>query len=141
MHDDEIHHPRSPSEFLSEDATARELWEHVQAAGAYEHHRREGDTHYIAFVDTRKLLESRRTGKTLVEKLVGAVSKSGNRPSVLLVPRRSRARVLLAAKMCRAFEAVTGIRPRILAATQKRVDGTVGTLDLLSTESSSTRTC
>ena len=114
--------PRSPSEFLCEDTTARELWEHVQAAGAYEHHRREGDTHYIGFVDTQKLLETSRIGKTLVEKLASVVSNSGNRPSVLLAPRRARAR-LLARKMCRALEAATGIRPRILEATQKRSTG------------------
>jgi hypothetical protein len=94
----------------------------VQAAKAYEHHRREGDTHYIGFVDTRKLLESRKIGKILVGKLVDVVHKSGNRPAVLLAPHRSPARIL-AAKMSRAFEAVTGVRPRIVEATQKRTTG------------------
>jgi hypothetical protein len=73
-------------------------------------------------VDTRKLLESREIGKILVRKLVDVVNMSESRPGILLAPHRSRARVL-AAKMSRAIETVTGFRPRILEATQKWTTG------------------
>jgi len=113
---------RSPSEFLKEDQSAQELWKFADAAMAYEHHRKEGDTHYIGFIDTRKLLESREIGSVLVTKLIDVLVKSGNEPSVLLVPQRTRAR-LLAVKMSRVIAGLGGIRPRILYAVRKRTSG------------------
>jgi len=114
--------PRSPSEFLNGDPIAREMWSYIHSTGAYEHHRREGDTHYIGFVDTRKLLEAREIGKRLVDRLVDATCKSGGRPTFLLVPNRSRA-CLFAAMMSRAFDSVIGIRPKLLTATRKWTTG------------------
>jgi hypothetical protein len=114
--------PRSPSQFLQEDSGARELWSYVQTAEAYEHHRREGDTHYIGFVDTRKLMECRDIGKDLVYKLVDVIFKSGNRPTFLIVPHRSRAGIL-AKMMTRAFESRSGTRPQTIVATRKWTTG------------------
>jgi len=110
--------PRSASQFLMEDENARELWELVRTTGAYEHHRREGDTHYVGFVDTRKLLGSRTIAANLVQRLAGIVNKSGNNPSVLLVPRRCRAGIL-AVRMRQVFAASGGTPPRIIKAARK----------------------
>jgi orotate phosphoribosyltransferase len=109
---------RSPSQFLNEDSSARELWEYVKKTQAYEHHRKEGDTHYIGFVDTRKLLEAKKIGKALVERLTNVVANSGNTPNVLLVPNRARAE-LLAEKMSLAIGAHVGARPRLVKASRK----------------------
>ena len=114
--------PRSPSQFLQEDPSAQDLWSHVQTAEAYEHHRREGDTHYIGFVDTRKLLECRGVGSDLVDRLVDVILKSGNRPTFLVMPQRSRAGILTK-MMTRTFESRVGIRPRVLVATRKWTTG------------------
>lgn len=114
--------PRSPSQFLQDNPSAKELWSYVQAAEAYEHHRREGDTHYIGFVDTRKLMECRGIGEELVDKLVDVVSKSGNQPTYLLVPNRSRAG-LLAQLATKAFHAKCGFRPETVVATRKWTTG------------------
>jgi orotate phosphoribosyltransferase len=109
--------PRSPSDFLNQDGNARELWEYVSRANAYEHHRREGDTHYIAFVDTQKLLENREIATALVAKLAEAIRNSGPLPDVLLVPKRARAR-LLAVRLARALGAFRGARPKIVYAAK-----------------------
>lgn len=114
--------PRSPSEFLDEDENARELWKVVEATGAYEHHRREGDTHYIGFVDTRKLLTSRAVGKALTDKLVNILSRTGNRPTVLLVPSRVRAE-LFARMLAGELRKVAEHRLRIVTAQRKWTTG------------------
>ncbi|MGE3778688.1 MAG: hypothetical protein AB7F89_16010, partial [Pirellulaceae bacterium] len=114
--------PRSPSEFLLEDPSAKELWSYVQAAEAYEHHRREGDTHYIGFIDTKKLMECSSVGKDLVTKLAATIFNSGNRPAYLLTPHRSRAG-LLAEMMTREFRRVYGFRPQTIVGTRRWTTG------------------
>jgi len=114
--------PRSPSQFLLEDASARELWSYVQTAEAYEHHRREGDTHYIGFVDTKKLMECGQIGKDLVAKLVDVIFNSGNRPAYLLIPHRSRAGIL-AEMMSREFGRTHGFQPETVVATRRWTTG------------------
>jgi hypoxanthine-guanine phosphoribosyltransferase len=105
--------PRSPTEFLNQDGNARELWEYISQANAYEHHRREGDTHYIAFVDTQKLLEHREIGATLVAKLAEAIRSCGQLPDVLLVPKRIRAQ-MLATRLSKALGVFRGVRPKVV---------------------------
>ncbi len=114
--------PRSPSQFLQEDPSARELWSYVQTAEAYEHHRREGDTHYIGFVDTKKLMECGQIGKDLVAKLVDVIFNSGNRPGYLLIPHRSRVGIL-AEMMSREFVRAHGFRPKTVVATRRWTTG------------------
>lgn len=114
--------PRSPSQFLQEDASARELWSYVQTAEAYEHHRREGDTHYIGFVDTKKLMECGQIGNDLVAKLVDVIFNSGNRPAYLLIPHRSRVGIL-AEMISREFGRAHGVHPETVVATRRRTTG------------------
>jgi orotate phosphoribosyltransferase len=85
---------RSPSEFLEYDASAREFWSHVDRVGAYEHHRIERGAHYLAFVDTLKLLQHPGIGPELVRRLRDLVVHGGLVPDVLLVPRLQRAQHL-----------------------------------------------
>ncbi|MBW3595883.1 MAG: hypothetical protein KY475_01255 [Planctomycetes bacterium] len=86
-------HPRSPSEFLAENEEAREFWRLVDLAHAYEHHRKEEQTHYIAFVDTRKLLEHPEVGSPLITQLSARIRECVE-PDVLLAPNRPRGKVL-----------------------------------------------
>jgi hypothetical protein len=93
---------RSPSEFLAYDSHSREFWEFVDRVGAYEHHRVERKTHYVAFVDTLKLLQHPRIGCLLVEKLRDVIERRGVVPDIVLVPGWQRAQ-LLAGRLIRAF--------------------------------------
>jgi orotate phosphoribosyltransferase len=95
-------HPLSPQAFLEEDPQAREFWGLVDRARAYEHHRQEGRRHYLAFVDTTRLLGHPVTGPLLVEKLRAEVSRIAGVPDVLLVPGRARA-VLLGRALANAL--------------------------------------
>jgi len=107
-------HPRSPSEFLAENAEAREFWRLVDLARAYEHHRKEENTHYIAFVDTRKMLEHEEVGPTIVRRLSERISNT-MRPEVLLVPNRVRGQILaklLASSLSSPSEVVRVIAAR-----------------------------
>lgn len=85
---------RSPSQFLDYDPDAREFWECVDEVGAYEHHRVERGAHYIAFVDTLKMLEHVEVGKRVVGKLRDLLLDQAAPAEVLLVPNRKRAKVL-----------------------------------------------
>lgn len=114
--------PRSPSQFLDEDANARDLWRVMQATEAYEHHRREGDTHYIGFVDTKKLLESRKVGKELTQKMADLVRKSGAQPTVFLVPGRARAS-LFARMLANTLRHGDEVRPQIVTVCRKWSSG------------------
>lgn len=109
--------PRSPSEFLSTHPEALEFWTYVDRARAYEHHRREGDTHYIAFIDTHKLLEHPEIGPSLVERLLDRIMDGGEPPEVLLIANRPRAR-LLAEMLARSFG--SSCRPTIVVARRPR---------------------
>ena len=86
--------PQSPSDFLSQDAAARELWTLVDMAAAYEHHHREGDRHYLGFLNTHRLLTHRKTQGVLVGRFRDVVLARLGAPEVLLVPRRARALLL-----------------------------------------------
>jgi orotate phosphoribosyltransferase len=85
---------RSPSQFLDYAPDAREFWEYVDAVGAYEHHRIERGTHYVAFVDTLKLLEHAEIGPRLVRKLHDLLLDRSGPPEVLLAPNLQRAKTL-----------------------------------------------
>lgn len=109
--------PRSPSDFLIENPEVREFWEYIDLAHAYEHHRREEQAHYIAFIDTRKLLEHPDVGPILVERLRERALASGVPPDVLLIANRPRARLLaqmLAASLAQRCS------PKIIVARRPR---------------------
>jgi orotate phosphoribosyltransferase len=87
--------PRSPGEFLAENLEAADFWKQVDTARAYMHHRMEGDTHYISFIDTAKLLTHETIGPTIVGKLVARLPKLGGTPDVILFPgAKARSRLL-----------------------------------------------
>jgi orotate phosphoribosyltransferase len=90
---------RSPSQFLDYDADAREFWEYVDLVGAYEHHRVERGAHYIAFVDTLKMLEHPEVGAKVVAKLRDLLLDRADSPEAILVPNLKRAKVL-AERLC-----------------------------------------
>lgn len=118
-------HPRSPSEFLAENAEAREFWHLVDRARAYEHHRKEENTHYIAFVDTRKLLEHEEVGPTIVSRLSERIVAT-MRPEILLVPNRIRGQILarmLAASLSLRSESVRLIAARRMQRRGEQVAG------------------
>lgn len=85
---------RSPTDFLAQDEKAAEFWSYIEESQAYEHHRIERGTHYIAFVDTERLLNSPDIGDTLASNLARKVVTASGLPGCLLVPRRKRARIL-----------------------------------------------
>lgn len=85
---------RSPSEFIAKNDEAREFWELVNRADAYQKHFVERNCHYTAFVDTGKLLQHESIGTTLVESLREKVSQHRVLPTVFLVPQRRRASLL-----------------------------------------------
>lgn len=95
--------PRSPSTFLVEDPLAREFWEVVDAAHAYEHHRIIGRRHYLGFVDTAQLLTHPTTGAFVVDRLCRRVVDRSGIPDVVLVPARARS-VLLGRLLVERFE-------------------------------------
>ena len=110
--------PRSPGEFLGQNPEAAEFWKLVDAARAYEHHRVEGHTHYLAFIDTERLLTHETIGQSIVGKLAAQLPAVVGVPDVILVPSRARAH-LLAEKMLRII--ASGDRlwpPDIISATQ-----------------------
>src|SRR5439155_10736694 len=51
-----LSNPRSPSQFIAYNNEAREFWQMVDTADAYEKHFVERNCHYTAFVDTARLL-------------------------------------------------------------------------------------
>lgn len=90
--------PRSPTQFLQEFPEAVTFWEAVNTAQVYEHHRIEGNTHYLAFVNTAQMIAHPTVGPSLVRSLIDLLVKDAPLPRVILVPDRSRAR-LLASKL------------------------------------------
>jgi orotate phosphoribosyltransferase len=99
--------PRSPSEFLIEDSTAREFWEFVDTAGAYEHHRVIGRRHYVGFIDTARLLRHGATGPRIVKKLCERIAKRSGPPDVLVVPARAKS-LLLGKRLIDGFREFLG---------------------------------
>ena len=92
---------------MLEHAEALEFWREVNVAHAYEHHRKEGNTHYLSFVDTAKLISNPVVGPSLMERFRNAVVKDGWMPTAILAPQRPRA-VLLARKF---IESLSEVRP------------------------------
>jgi orotate phosphoribosyltransferase len=86
--------PRSPTEFLAEYPEAVTFWNAVDAARAYEHHHIEDKTHYIAFVDTAKMLKHPKVGPQVVRALLDILTANSPMPDLILVPNRSRALLL-----------------------------------------------
>lgn len=87
--------PRSPSEFLRTHPEAVTLWQMVDQAKAYEHHRVEGDIHYISFIDTARLLTHEVTSPQIIADMWALIHEAVGVPDVLLVPHKSRARTLV----------------------------------------------
>jgi orotate phosphoribosyltransferase len=113
--------PRSPAEFLSQNPEAAEFWRQVDVARAYEHHRVEGNTHYVAFIDTERLLKHETIGASIVNRLVARVTAAMGVPDVILVPARSRAR-LFAEKLLRGLAVGDRLWPPDLVSA-KQFDG------------------
>jgi|HubBroStandDraft_6_1064221.scaffolds.fasta_scaffold01430_8 orotate phosphoribosyltransferase len=84
--------PRSPGQFLKENDEAVRFWRQVDAARAYEHHRIDGKTHYVSFIDTERLLTHETVGPIVLKKVAAQIPKLIGRPDNLLVPGKSRAR-------------------------------------------------
>jgi orotate phosphoribosyltransferase len=112
--------PRSPTEFLTQNSQAREFWDFVNVADAYEHHRKEDDTHYLAFVDTKKLLDHARIGSTLVNRLRDRILLRSGLPFQLLIPDRPRSKTL-AAMLCESFKKIDpSSAPEVIVARRSR---------------------
>jgi orotate phosphoribosyltransferase len=109
---------RSPSEFLQYDQNALAFWEKVNEADAYEYHRVERDCHYMAFVDTAKLLKDPAVGPAVVEQLRDLLAEHHVVPDVIIVPNRLRAK-LLARVIAGAFGPGQGEVP-VLVASRRR---------------------
>jgi orotate phosphoribosyltransferase len=87
--------PRSPSEFLARNPDAQEFWRLVDMAGAYAPHVLKDRRHYVAFVDTLRLLTHPVAGPCVFTGLREQILKGPGIPDVLLAPgRRRRSRVL-----------------------------------------------
>jgi orotate phosphoribosyltransferase len=120
--------PRSPSQFLARNRAAREFWEAVDTAEAYEHHYKEDDTHYHGFVNTQKLLEHEQVGPRVVQRLCERVLSRVPFPGVLVTPDRPRSRLLasmLSDAFCRLGASspcpiLIAVRPRREAHGQRR---------------------
>lgn len=111
--------PRSPTQFLEEFPDAGSFWESVNLARAYEHHHVERDVHYLAFVNTMRLLQHPTVGPRVVGDLLKTMIANDIRPRVCLVPKRSRARVL-ASQLAAAFaELPNGKAATIVVARQR----------------------
>jgi len=126
--------PRSPAEFLLQNSEAADCWQQVDAARAYEHHRVEGNTHYVAFVDTERLLKHETIGASIISRLVARVNGAMGVPDVILVPARARAR-LFADKLLRAFTLGDRLWPPDVVAAMQRD----GRYQLTSNDSASLR--
>jgi orotate phosphoribosyltransferase len=112
---------RSPSQFLEYDSDAKDFWEQVNTVGAYEHHRIERRAHYVAFVDTLKMLMHVDIGARIVRKLCDRILERESSPQVLLIPNRKRAKALAA----RLSDVLSGESPRrrIPIVTARSQDG------------------
>lgn len=99
--------PRSPSEFLEQDSAARQFWEFVDKASAFEHHRIVGSRHYLGFIDTARLLRHRIIGPTIVENLCRKIFERSGVPDTVLVPERAKA-LLLGKCLLEGFERYLG---------------------------------
>jgi orotate phosphoribosyltransferase len=113
--------PRSPNEFLDENREAADFWKQVDMARAYEHHRLEGHTHYISFIDTVRLLTHETIGPTIASKLIARIPKLIGAPDVLLFPAKARSR-LLAGMLLRGIKRNGRLWPPSLVAA-RQVEG------------------
>jgi adenine/guanine phosphoribosyltransferase-like PRPP-binding protein len=90
-----VRESRSPSEFLQENHEVASFWRLVDQVDAYQLHKKEGNSHYIAFVDTLQLLQAKKVGDELVEELCQRVEANFADPDLVLVPgKRARGRIL-----------------------------------------------
>src|SRR5207245_1272758 len=111
---------RSPVQFLSENRQAAEFWQMVERTGAYEGHHRSGRSHYVAFVDTLKLLSAPVLGDQLAERLARQVLARTTPPEIILAPNRLRAR-LLGKKIIKALAGMSeGIAPDLVLTSRRR---------------------
>lgn len=111
--------PRSPTEFLAEFPEAGTFWEMINTTRAYEHHHVEDNTHYLAFVNTATILNHPTVGWDIVGRLLHLVVADSLRPNVILLPNRSRAR-LLAAKFAELMAAQANAHQPALVYAQRR---------------------
>lgn len=111
--------PRSPSEFLEQDSEARQFWEFVDTAGAFEHHRIVGSRHYLGFIDTAHLLRHRVIGPTIVENMCRKIFERSGVPDTVLVPARAKG-LLLGKYLVEGFERYLGKRGVRLATVRRK---------------------
>ena len=123
--------PRSPSEFLEQDSTARQFWKFVDKTCAFEHHRIVASRHYLGFIDTARLLRHRVIGPTIVESLCRKILERSGTPDTVLVPARAKG-LLLGKCLVEGFERYIGKRGvRLATVGQKSGHFTIkGTPDL-----------
>ncbi len=110
---------RSPQEFLNENREAADFWKQIDTAKAYEHHRMEGNTHYLSFIDTAKLVTHETVGPMIVGKLLARLPQLIGIPDVILFPA-APARSRLLAETLRRGVVATGLLwpPNMVAARQ-----------------------
>jgi orotate phosphoribosyltransferase len=94
---------RSPQEFLDENHEAADFWRQVDTARAYEHHRMEGNTHYVSFIDTAKLINHDTVGPIILGKILGRLPRLIGIPDVVLFPAGPARARLLAGTLCRGI--------------------------------------
>jgi orotate phosphoribosyltransferase len=111
--------PRSPSEFLEQDSTARQFWNFVDKTSAFEHHRIVGSRHYLGFIDTARLLRHRLVGPTIVESLCRKIFERSGIPDTVLVPARAKG-LLLGECLVEGFERYLGKRGVRVATVRRR---------------------
>jgi orotate phosphoribosyltransferase len=111
--------PRSPTQFLLEFPDAVTFWEAVNTAHAYEHHHIENDTHYIAFVDTAKMLRHAKVGPQIVSALLRLLTTNVTIPDIIILPDRNRARLLARALVDAMSKEQLG-QPRQIVLAQRR---------------------
>jgi orotate phosphoribosyltransferase/hypoxanthine phosphoribosyltransferase len=114
---------RSPSEFLEYDANALQFWEYIEKTGALEQHRREGSTHYLAFVNMQRLLTDNVLAEELVHRLRLRVREQLERPDIVLVPGRPRS-LLFARLLVDSFRHDGGLSIELVVARRVRRKGT-----------------
>lgn len=108
----------NPTRFLESDDEAREFWEVVDEAQAYEHHRRCGCSHYRGFVDTFKMLRHERVGDLIVTRLCERLAAGFPYPEAILIPRKPRAMKLADMLLDLLRRDRASVQPRVIVARQ-----------------------
>lgn len=111
--------PRSPGQFLEKNKEAADFWRQVDLAQAYEHHRIEGHTHYVSFINTERLLGHETIGAVILNRIAARLPRLIGGPDVLLIPGKPRARALAKALLSVMAGGGRLWPPQVVAARQK----------------------